>query len=54
MELKLYEMDPAGIYCEDTEWTRFCPEMDRWMDRQGETFNLVEAMGIITAALIAI
>ena len=35
-----YEMDPASIV-EDTEWTRFCPQMDwgtdRQMDRQCET-----------------
>ena len=49
-----YEMDPMSIV-EDTERTRFCPQMDRWTD--GETdkvipvyppFNFVEAGGIIT------
>ena len=27
------EMDPASIV-EDTEWTGFCPQMDRWRDGQ--------------------
>ena len=27
-----YEMDPASIV-EDTEWTRFCPQMDGQMDK---------------------
>ena len=31
-----YEMDPASIV-EDTERTQFCPQMDRWRDRQGDT-----------------
>ena len=46
-----YEMDPMRIV-EDTEQTRFCPQMDRRMDGrtdgQGETsippFNFIEAM----------
>ena len=45
-----YEMDPMRIV-EDTEQTRFCPQMDRRMDGrtdgQGETsippFNFIEA-----------
>ena len=45
-----YEMDPMSIV-EETEGTRFCPQMDRRTDgetdRQGETsitpFNFVEA-----------
>ena len=40
-----YEMDPVSNV-EDTEWTQFCPQMDRRTDRQGETtipsFNFVE------------
>ena len=28
-----YEMDPVSIV-EDTERTQFCPQTDRWMDRQ--------------------
>ena len=41
-----YEMDPMSIV-EDTERTRFCPQMDRRTDRQGDTsipgaFNFVE------------
>ena len=40
-----YEMDPASIV-EDTERTRFCPQMDRRTEGQSETsippFNLVE------------
>ena len=31
-----YEMDPMSIV-EDTERTRFCPQMDRRTDGQGET-----------------
>ena len=31
-----YEMDPTSIV-EDTERTRFCPQIDRWTDGQGET-----------------
>ena len=46
-----YEMDPASVV-EDTKWTWFRPEMDRQIDRQGETsispFNFVEVGGIIT------
>ena len=41
-----YEMDPTNID-EDTERTRFCPQMDGWTDGQGETsippFNFVES-----------
>ena len=40
-----YDMDPMSIVA-DTEWTRFCPQMDRWTDGKGETsihpFNFVE------------
>ena len=32
-EMCKYEMDPASIV-EDTEWIRFCPQMDRRTDRQ--------------------
>ena len=47
-----YEMDPMSIV-EDTERTRFCPQMDRRTDGQGDTsipppFNFVEAGGINT------
>ena len=35
-KLRKYEMDPTSIVG-DTEWTRFCPQMDRRTDRQGET-----------------
>ena len=31
-----YEMDPVSIV-EDTKQTRFCPQMDRRTDNQGET-----------------
>ena len=48
-----HEMDVACIV-EDTERTRFCPQTDEQMDRQGETsitppppFNFVEEGGII-------
>ena len=48
-----YEMDPMSIV-EDTERTRFCPQMDRWTSGQTDKvipvyplFNLVEAGGII-------
>ena len=46
-------MDPMSIV-EDTEWTRFCPQMDRWTDGQTDKvkpvyppFNFVEAGGIM-------
>ena len=49
-----YEMDQTCIV-EDTERTRFCPQMDRRTDRQGETsippFNFVEAEGITKLTL---
>ena len=48
-----YEMDPMSIV-EDTERTRFCPQMDRWTNGQTDKvipvyppFNFVEAGGII-------
>ena len=31
-----YEMDPTSIV-EETERTRFCPQTDRWTDKQSET-----------------
>ena len=51
-----YEMDPACIV-EDTEWTWFCPQTDRWADRRSRwnqytPFNFVQGWvgvgGIIT------
>ena len=60
-----YVMDLMSIV-EDTERTRFCPQMDRrtdglmdrWTDGQGETsiprFNEVEVGGIIMVWLIAL
>ena len=33
-----YEIDPASIV-ENTEWTRFCPEIDEKMDRQMARWN---------------
>ena len=48
-----YEIDPTSIV-EDTERTRFCPQMDGQMDGQTDKvkpvyppFNFVEAGGII-------
>ena len=52
-----HEMDPMNIV-EDTEWTRFCPQTDRWTDGRTDgqsdkvkpeypLFNFVEARGII-------
>ena len=55
-----YEMDPTSIV-EDTERTRFCPQVDRRVDRRTDKvklvhppFNFVEAEGIITQKLIHI
>ena len=52
----MYEMDPTSIV-EDTEWTQFCPQRDRQMDRRTDRqtrwnqytpFNFIEVGGIIT------
>ena len=57
-----YEMDPASIV-EDTEQTRFCPQMDRWMDGQTNRrkrwnqytpFQLHWSVGYSKTALICI
>ena len=53
-----YVLDLASIV-EDTEWTRFCPEMERRTDGQtGKVkpvylpFNFVEAEGIINISCL--
>ena len=45
------EMDPTSIV-EDTEWTRFCPQMDKRTDDVKPVyppFDFVEAGGIMMA-----
>ena len=48
-----YEMDPTSIV-EDTERTRFCPQMDRWTrwNEYTPTINFVEVEGIMTCNLV--
>ena len=38
-----YEMDPASIV-EDTEWTGFCPQTDRWHETNIPSFQLLRSV----------